>query len=44
LERPTGCPFHPRCPEVIPGRCDVAMPTVTRVSEGHGVSCLLYER
>jgi peptide/nickel transport system ATP-binding protein len=24
--RPTGCPFHPRCPEVIPGRCDVAMP------------------
>jgi peptide/nickel transport system ATP-binding protein len=19
--RPTGCPFHPRCPEVIPGRC-----------------------
>jgi peptide/nickel transport system ATP-binding protein len=19
--RPVGCPFHPRCPEVIPGRC-----------------------
>jgi peptide/nickel transport system ATP-binding protein len=21
-----GCPFHPRCPEVIPGRCDVETP------------------
>src|SRR5476651_1195467 len=24
--RPVGCPFHPRCPEVMPGRCDVSMP------------------
>ena len=22
--RPVGCPFHPRCPEVIEGRCDHA--------------------
>ena len=20
--RPPGCPFHPRCPEFMPGRCD----------------------
>jgi peptide/nickel transport system ATP-binding protein len=24
--RPTGCPFHPRCPEVIPGRCALETP------------------
>ena len=24
--RPTGCPFHPRCPEIIAGRCAEAVP------------------
>jgi oligopeptide/dipeptide ABC transporter ATP-binding protein len=24
---PPGCPFHPRCPRVIPGTCDLAMPS-----------------
>ncbi len=24
--RPGGCPFHPRCPEVIPGRCAAELP------------------
>jgi peptide/nickel transport system ATP-binding protein len=24
--RPTGCPFHPRCTEAIPGRCASEMP------------------
>jgi peptide/nickel transport system ATP-binding protein len=24
--RPTGCPFHPRCPDVIPGRCKAETP------------------
>jgi len=24
--RPAGCPFHPRCPDVIPGRCAVETP------------------
>ena len=24
--RPVGCPFHPRCPEVIPGRCASEVP------------------
>ena len=26
-DRPSGCPFHPRCPEFMPGRCDVEAPT-----------------
>jgi peptide/nickel transport system ATP-binding protein len=25
--RPTGCPFHPRCPEVIAGRCAAEIPS-----------------
>ena len=24
--RPVGCPFHPRCPEVIKGRCEIEAP------------------
>jgi peptide/nickel transport system ATP-binding protein len=26
--RPTGCPFHPRCPEVIPGLCSKTAPAL----------------
>lgn len=43
LNRPTGCPFHTRCPKRIPGRCDVKEPAVMSVAEGHEVSCFLYE-
>ena len=33
--RPTGCPFHPRCPEVIEGRCaDTAPPPVPPDQDG----------
>ena len=39
LERPTGCVFHTRCPQVIEGRCDTALPEVTDLGAGHGVSC-----
>ena len=39
---PIGCPFHPRCPEVMPGRCDVTIPAP--VSPGvAGASCFLVE-
>jgi peptide/nickel transport system ATP-binding protein len=24
--RPSGCPFHPRCPEIILGRCETELP------------------
>ena len=39
LERPPGCVFHTRCPQVIEGRCDAALPEVTDLGAGHGVSC-----
>ena len=33
--RPTGCPFHPRCPEVIEGRCaETAPPPVPPDQDG----------
>jgi oligopeptide/dipeptide ABC transporter ATP-binding protein len=40
--RPTGCSFHPRCSEVIAGRCAVVEPELESLGEGHMVSCLLY--
>jgi peptide/nickel transport system ATP-binding protein len=39
LERPSGCVFHTRCPQVIEGRCEAALPEVTDLGAGHGVSC-----
>jgi oligopeptide/dipeptide ABC transporter ATP-binding protein len=39
LERPPGCVFHTRCPQIIEGRCDAALPEVTDLGAGHGVSC-----
>lgn len=40
--RPSGCPFHPRCPDFIQGVCDAAEPTLMAVSERQKVSCFLY--
>ena len=37
-----GCPFHPRCPEMIPNVCDRVVPTVTEAKKGHLVRCHLY--
>jgi peptide/nickel transport system ATP-binding protein len=42
--RPTGCPFHPRCPQAMPGTCDAAEPGLTVVGAAQAVSCFLYER
>ncbi len=40
---PTGCLFHPRCPEFMPGKCDRNVPGWKQVvGENHWVSCLLY--
>jgi len=41
--RPTGCPFHTRCPEKIPGICDRIHPKLTKMLDGRTVRCLLYE-
>jgi oligopeptide/dipeptide ABC transporter ATP-binding protein len=43
FNRPTGCPFHPRCPQVIPGTCDRLTPTLLPTGPGHSVSCFLYQ-
>ena len=37
-----GCPFHPRCVAYMPGKCDVNVPAITTVGEGHTVRCFLY--
>jgi oligopeptide/dipeptide ABC transporter ATP-binding protein len=42
-DRPTGCPFHPRCTEFMPGRCDRQAPILRPVGANHAVSCFLYE-
>ena len=42
-DRPTGCPFHPRCVSFIAGKCDREAPVLRPVSGQHAVSCFLYE-
>jgi peptide/nickel transport system ATP-binding protein len=37
-----GCPFFPRCPEMIPDHCDVVEPKSIQVKPGHFVRCHLY--
>lgn len=43
LARPQGCPFHTRCQQMIPGRCDVDVPHITKINDNHTVNCFLYE-
>ena len=42
-DRPAGCPFHPRCPDFMPGTCDRQAPDPRMVGDRHTVSCFLYE-
>jgi peptide/nickel transport system ATP-binding protein len=42
FNRPRGCPFHPRCPQFMPGVCDGEPPALLPVGEGQRVSCYLY--
>jgi len=41
-DRPVGCPFHPRCPDFMPGTCDREPPAPRAVGDRHTVSCFLY--
>lgn len=43
FRRPTGCPYHTRCAEMIPGKCDLIQPKLTKMPNGRTVRCLLYE-
>jgi len=40
--RPTGCPFHPRCPDFMPGTCDRSEPGLHPAGDNQDVSCFLY--
>jgi oligopeptide/dipeptide ABC transporter ATP-binding protein len=42
-DRPAGCPFHPRCPDFMAGKCDQQAPSLRPVGDQHAVSCFLYE-
>jgi len=41
---PQGCPYHPRCPDFMPGKCDVdrEIPFI-EIKANHWARCLLYE-
>jgi oligopeptide/dipeptide ABC transporter ATP-binding protein len=39
---PRGCPFHPRCTEVIAGLCDREDPPWVQVEAGHWARCHLH--
>jgi peptide/nickel transport system ATP-binding protein len=40
--RPAGCPFHPRCPDFMPGVCDRNEPALRGIGDAQAVSCFLY--
>jgi peptide/nickel transport system ATP-binding protein len=40
--RPAGCPFHPRCAEVLPDVCARRVPSLQPVGPGQAASCFLY--
>lgn len=42
FSRPTGCAFHPRCPQRIDGVCDRVVPQPVHLDDGSEVSCHLY--
>jgi peptide/nickel transport system ATP-binding protein len=39
---PPGCAFHPRCPVAIKGTCEIEIPPLIQLSDGHEVACHLY--
>lgn len=40
INRPSGCPFHPRCPEAVRD-CAREMPALLEIESGHRVACIL---
>jgi len=43
IRLPGGCPFHPRCPEVLP-RCAGEVPPLGEIEAGHESACWLPPR
>ncbi len=44
LALPTGCTFHPRCPQFEEGLCDRQSPTLVDVGDGTQVACHMVAR
>ncbi|MFZ0665709.1 MAG: ABC transporter ATP-binding protein [Acidimicrobiales bacterium] len=42
-DRPSGCPFAPRCPQKVDS-CDEALPTLEKLSDVHLVRCTEWDR
>jgi peptide/nickel transport system ATP-binding protein len=42
FNRPTGCPYHPRCDEVIAITCSTQVPSLQQLGNGQSVSCFLH--
>jgi oligopeptide/dipeptide ABC transporter ATP-binding protein len=42
LARPPGCPFHPRCSEMLGGVCELNFPAEVVIGERHATACHLY--
>ncbi len=42
MDPPIQCPFFPRCPFAMPGKCDQAVPALVETVEGHFVRCYLH--
>jgi peptide/nickel transport system ATP-binding protein len=42
FNRPPGCPFHPRCEDMLPARCATAVPALHELGPRRSVSCFLH--
>ncbi len=42
FNRPSGCPYHTRCDQAMPGICNELVPPVEHLGAGREVRCLLY--
>jgi oligopeptide/dipeptide ABC transporter ATP-binding protein len=43
FNRPTGCPFHPRCGEIVGPICSTSVPELKSLADGQAVSCFLHQ-
>ena len=43
LALPSGCTFNPRCPYIVPGQCDVAVPHLEKIEVGGRLACPVRE-
>ncbi len=40
IDPPAGCSFHPRCPRMLPGKCDKDVPVLEDIEKtGHSFAC-----